>query len=79
MTVSIRDGEVRPLAATAADETEPSLSPDCRWLAYQSDASGMNEIHVQAYPDGGEREIVSSGGGVDPVWAADGSINRSVR
>ena len=73
VTVSVRDGSLRPLVATPATEQEPSLSPDGRWLAYQSDGSGTNEIYVQAYPEGGQREAVSTGGGVDPVWAADGS------
>lgn len=73
VTVSIKDGALRPLVATAADEQEPALSTDGRWLAYQSDASGVTEIYVQAYPDGGERVTVSSGGGVDPVWAPNGT------
>ncbi len=73
VAVSVRDGSVRPLVATPANEREPALSPDGRWLAYESDASGINEIHVQAYPGGGERQPVSRGGGFDPVWARDGS------
>jgi serine/threonine-protein kinase len=59
-------------AATPATEQEPGLSPDGRWLAYQSDMSGSNEIYVQSFPDGGRRQTVSTGGGVDPVWSADG-------
>ena len=73
VSVSVRDGSLRRLVATPANEQEPALSPDGRWLAYQSDGSGTNEIYVQAFPDGGQREAVSAGGGVDPVWAADGS------
>ncbi|HJR34889.1 MAG TPA: hypothetical protein VJ817_08085, partial [Gemmatimonadales bacterium] len=73
VAVSVRDGSLRRLVATPAIEQEPALSPDGRWLAYQSDASGTNEIYVQAFPEGGQREAVSAGGGVDPAWAADGS------
>ena len=73
VAVSVRDGSARPLVATSANEREPALSPDERWLAYESDASGINEIYVQAYPDGGQRQTVSSGGGSDPLWAGDGS------
>jgi serine/threonine-protein kinase len=73
VTLSVRDGSVRRLVATAAIEQEPAASPDGRWLAYQSDASGSNEIYVQAFSEGGERQVVSTRGGNDPVWSADGS------
>jgi hypothetical protein len=73
VTLSVSDGSVRRLVATAATEQEPAVSPDGHWLAYQSDASGSNEVYVQPFPDGGGRQTVSTGGGVDPVWAADGT------
>ncbi len=46
-----------------------TLSPDGRWLAYQSDESGQQEIYVVPFPgvDGGKREV-SDGGGVAAVW-----------
>ena len=54
----------------------PALSPDGRWLAYQSDESGRNEVYVQAF-DGISAETkrrwqVSHGGGELPRWRADG-------
>jgi len=73
VSVSVRDGSARGLVTSAAIELEPTISPDGHWLAYQSDASGSNEIYVQRYPDGGERQTVSTGGGLDPVWAPDGA------
>jgi Tol biopolymer transport system component len=71
--ISIRDGTVTPVVATAANEQEPVLSPDGRWLAYQSNMSGTNEVYVQSFPDGADRQIVSRGGGVDPRWSRDGT------
>ena len=71
--ISIGDGTVTPVVATAANEQEPTLSPDGRWLAYQSNASGTNEVYVQSFPNGVDRQIVSRSGGVDPVWSRDGS------
>jgi hypothetical protein len=50
----------------------PRFSPDGRWMAYQGNESGTTEIYVQAYPEGGQRTQVSSGGGHDPVWSPDG-------
>jgi hypothetical protein len=73
LLISIQDGSVRRVVASTATEQQPALSADGRWLAYVSDVTGINEIYVQAFPGGGERQTVSSGGGVDPVWSADGA------
>ena len=50
------------------------FSPDGRWIAYASNASGRQEIYVRPYPivQGTERRV-SEGGGAGPVWARDGS------
>jgi Tol biopolymer transport system component len=48
-------------------------SPDGRWLAYVSDESGQDEIYVQAYPGPGARYTISTEGGREPLWAADGT------
>jgi hypothetical protein len=67
-----RDGEVVPLLQTPANEHSPAVSPDGQWLAYVSEVSGEREVYVQPFPDGGERTIVSSGGGVAPAWSRTG-------
>jgi len=59
-------------AATAANETAARFSPDGRWVAYTSDASGRPEVYLDSYPRHGQRVLVSSGGGVHPVWRGDG-------
>jgi eukaryotic-like serine/threonine-protein kinase len=46
-----------------------SLSPDGRWLAYESDKSGQLEIYVQAYPSPAGRIQVSREGGTKARWA----------
>jgi eukaryotic-like serine/threonine-protein kinase len=50
-----------------------ALSPDGRWLAYQSDETGRPEIYVRPFPnvEGGTWQI-SSGGGTEPKWTRDG-------
>jgi serine/threonine-protein kinase len=53
-------------------EVAASLSPDGRWLAYASEESGESEVYVRSFPEPGARFQVSSGGGVEPVWAPDG-------
>jgi Tol biopolymer transport system component len=63
-----------PLVATRFDELMPRLSPDGRWLAYQSDESGQYEIYVRPFPAGGGRVTISNGGGTEPLWSRDGRI-----
>ena len=48
------------------------LSPDGRWIAYNSDESGRTEIYVQAFPITGQRWKLSENGGDTPVWSPDG-------
>jgi serine/threonine-protein kinase len=49
------------------------LSPDARWLAYQSDETGEWEIYVRPFPDvDAGKWQVSSGGALEPKWARDG-------
>jgi len=62
-----------PYAAAPGFSTlRASFSPDGRWLAYQSNESGKSEIYVQAYPDPGRKWQISTDGGIEPVWSADG-------
>ncbi len=59
--------------ATPADERQPKPSPDERWLAYTSDASGTIEVYVRpTVPSRTPAVLVSSGGGVDPQWSSTG-------
>jgi Tol biopolymer transport system component len=57
-----------PVMETGAMEQLPRISPDGRYLAYQSDASGRFEIYLTRFPDGTGRWQVSSGGGTFPRW-----------
>ncbi len=54
---------------TLFEEAVPSLSPDGRWLAYQSDESGQREVYVRPFPGPGGRSQVSTDGGQNPIWA----------
>jgi len=62
----------RPVVRSEAWETAGALSPDGRWLAYASDVSGLFEVYVQSFPDGGGKWQVSTGGGSHPRWRRDG-------
>ncbi|MFI4946149.1 MAG: hypothetical protein ACHP85_22930, partial [Burkholderiales bacterium] len=62
----------RPIVATPAYEGSPHLSPDGRWLVYQSNASGQPEIFVRRFADGDRAWQVSEGGGVQVRWSSTG-------
>jgi Tol biopolymer transport system component len=68
----LQTGTNRPLIATSANESGAALSPDGRWIAYLSDESGVDEIYVQSFPAGNDRQQVSVGGGTQPRWRGDG-------
>jgi len=66
------DRALRPLVATAYDESFSSLTQDGRWLAFQSNEAGRSEIYVQDFPGGTLRHQISHEGGISPAWRADG-------
>jgi eukaryotic-like serine/threonine-protein kinase len=66
------DTTARAVVATAADESNPAVSGDGRWLAYVSNASGFAEVYLTPFPTGGARIQLSTSGGSSPVWSRDG-------
>ena len=62
----------RPLVATPRNDLAASFSPDGRWLLYNADDSGRFEVYLGPYPAADRRWQVSTGGGVEPRWSADG-------
>ncbi|MGD0840712.1 MAG: protein kinase [Candidatus Acidiferrales bacterium] len=61
-----------PLVQSQFNLLTPAFSPDGKWLAYSSDESGKREVFVVSFPQGGGKWQVSSGGGSQPRWRADG-------
>jgi eukaryotic-like serine/threonine-protein kinase len=68
----LRDGSDRPLLKDVFNQEGARFSPDGRWLAYESEESGVREVFVRSYPGPGERRQVSAGGGTQPRWRSDG-------
>jgi Tol biopolymer transport system component len=62
----------RPLLGSTFREQYGSFSPDGKWVAYQSDEAGGEEIWVTDFPGGTQRHRISERGGREPRWRANG-------
>ena len=68
------DGDKKPFAIgnTKFNELSAELSPDGKYVAYQSNESGRSEIYVHEFPDARNKWQVSLEGGTQPHWRGDG-------
>jgi Tol biopolymer transport system component len=57
---------------TPFTEQNGQFSPDGRWVAYETNESGGFEIVVQPFPEPSGKWQLSTGGGKQPRWRADG-------
>jgi serine/threonine protein kinase len=68
--------ELLPLVGESGTERDGRLSPDGRWLAFQSDESSQGlegHISVRPFPDvSSKRWVISPGVGRQPIWSRDG-------
>jgi Tol biopolymer transport system component len=82
-SLSVPGGPLRQISALPLEgERKPSvvvdrgafgkLSPDGRWLAYQSAESGTFEVYVMPFGGGQGKWQVSANGGGRPQWSKDG-------
>jgi serine/threonine-protein kinase len=73
-----RIGEsVAPVAATGANERSPTVSPDGRWIAFVSDASGRDEIYVARLDDRASEPVrMTDAGATEPLWTREGLFYR---
>jgi serine/threonine protein kinase len=60
------------IARTPFDEQNGQFSPDGHFVAYQTNESGEFQIVVQSFPEPAGKWQVSTSGGTDPRWRADG-------
>jgi len=71
--VPLQGGEPKPLVQTSATERNSEISPDGKWLAYESIENGQTNVIVRPFPDvESGRWTVSNGGGSQPLWSRDG-------
>ena len=64
------EGKPREFLATQFFEVVPMFSPDGRWIAFQSNRSGLQmEVYVTPYPGPGGMMQISTDGGINPHWS----------
>ena len=66
------DGEPVVFLQTEANEARPALSPDGRFVAYQSGESGQGEVYIKPFPEGPGKWQVSVDGGHRAAWSPVG-------
>jgi eukaryotic-like serine/threonine-protein kinase len=67
------DSTPAPVVVSPYDEEAIAISPDGRWLAYESNETGKTEVYLRPFPNANSGKWqISNGGGVAPLWAKTG-------
>ena len=68
----VNDLKAEKFFASPAAEMHGNFSPDGRLVAYTSNESGRFEVYVETVPRSDRKWPVSTNGGYEPRWRADG-------
>jgi len=71
-SLDVSSGEKSVFVNGAFEERGAQFAPGGRWVAYETDASGRYEVVVQSFPQPTTTLAVSTDGGTQPRWSADG-------
>jgi Tol biopolymer transport system component len=69
--MSASQGTTAPIVSSPGMDAAAQVSPDGRWVAYESDQSGRTEVFIQSFPVPRTKLQVSTGGGLRPRWRRD--------
>lgn len=71
--LSLKDGTTQALIDGQGHQGRSSLSPDGRWIVYQSNENGREEVFVRPFPETEDGKWqISRTGGLRPQWGPDG-------
>jgi hypothetical protein len=66
-------GERKPTRMIAEPFAQAAMiSPDGKWLAYESRETGRSEIYMRQFPAGATKWQISTEGGIRPKWSTNG-------
>jgi serine/threonine-protein kinase len=71
--LEVADGTLELAPSGTFHDSHPAFSPDGRFLALESDATGRLEVYVRPFPNETDRWRVSIDGGRTPFWRSDGA------
>jgi len=60
-----------PILRAPFQESHAQVSPDAKWVAYQSNETGRMEIYARPFPSGAGKWQLSTNGGSWPRWRRD--------
>jgi Tol biopolymer transport system component len=66
------DAKPQPFLDTRFTRGNFRFSPDGKWLAFESNDTGRNEVYVVPYPGPGGKSQISTDGGTQPRWNHSG-------
>ena len=66
--LTLADHKVTPLIRTAWNELHGAVSPDGKWLAYDSRDTARFEIYITTFPPSSSKWMVTTDGGGEPRW-----------
>jgi len=72
LAIDLESGQARPVREGPFNDAHGVLSPDGRWLAFDSDETGRPEVYVTPFPGPGRSWPLSTDGGRYPEWRGDG-------
>jgi serine/threonine protein kinase/Tol biopolymer transport system component len=74
LKISLADSTITPVVTSKSlTEQRAAVSPDGKWLAYDSRETARFEVYLTTYPpSAGSRWMVTTTGGAEPKWSKDG-------
>jgi len=70
--VTLPGGASERLVDAPGNQWGVVFSPDGRHIAYTTTETGINEVFVSTFPEGGGKWQISVEGGEQPAWSSDG-------
>jgi Tol biopolymer transport system component len=70
--VPVDGGKPMAIVRTPDFDTNPSISPDGKWLAYSSQTAGLPYVYIRSFPGDGPAIRVSEISGTGPLWDPTG-------
>jgi len=70
----VATGQVRRIFDDPTDIFDMRVSPNGRWIAYESLAGGVTDVFLRPFPGPGVPVRVTTGGGASPRWRGNGEL-----